>query len=404
MPVKKNRVVFHIDMDAFFASVEQRDYPHYQNKPVIVGGKVGMRGVVSAASYEARRFGIHSAMPISEAYRRCPSGIFVQPRMDVYETVSNEIMHIFSRYSPLIEQISVDEAFVDMTGCDRLFGDPENAARMIADTIVKEQKLTASIGIAPNKFCAKVASEVKKPNGITLCPFEPAAVQKWLAPMPVDKIWGVGKQTAARLDGMGVITIGDLQQLSLDTLSKRFGVAGTNLYYLSRGIDDRPVKNDDSCKSLSREQTYMVDTADREIWQQTLFTLAQDVARRARKKGVKGSTVFITWRTPDFSRHTRQKSVSPPVNAARFIFEESLQLLAGVPATSLRLLGIGISGFSEPLQIDLFEDDSAHRQVEHSEKVADTIAAKFGTAIIKKGREVSITMRKTTRILHKSGQ
>jgi len=381
------RTIFHIDMDAFFASVEQRDFPEYRNKPVIVGSKVGTRGVVSTASYEARRFGIHSAQPISEAFRRCPHGIFVQPRMAVYEEVSTSIMHLFSTFSPLIEQISVDEAFLDMTGTEKLSGPPHHAAETIARAIQTTTGLTGSIGIAPNKFCAKIASDMNKPQGITLCPFAADDVVQWLAPMPVRRIWGVGKQTAATLNSMGIELIGDLQKLSVETLIRRFGKYGHNLYSLSRGIDSRPVSPGEGCKSISRERTFAADSSDRSVWQSTLFTLSQDISRRARKSEVKGSTIFLTYRLPDFTRHTRQKILHPPTNVARFIFEAASSLLEEVREPKLRLLGVGITGLDEPLQVDLFEEASPHHHWEKSEKAVDHLTNRFGDAIIKKGRE-----------------
>lgn len=381
-------MVFHVDMDAFFASVEQRDHPHYRNKPVIVGAKPGSRGVVSAASYEARTFGIHSAMPISEAYSRCPGAVFVRPRMKVYEAVSDAIMKIFLQFSPVVEQVSVDEAFLDMAGTDRLFGPPETAGRLLADTVFEKQQLTASIGIAPNKFCAKVASDMHKPGGITRCPDAPQAIVRWLAPMQVNKIWGIGKKTAQILARMGIMKVSDLQELSLERLVDRFGKQGSSLYHLSRGIDHRPVDSGTTYKSISHERTFSADSNDPERWRRTLFSLSQDVARRARRYGVKGNTVFITYRSPDFSRHTRQKNLQPPTSVARFIFEGAKALLEEVTEKSLRLLGVGISGFETPLQTELFNESGPLRQWEDSEHAVDLIAERFGSRVIRKGREL----------------
>ena len=375
-------------MDAFFASVEQRDHPDFRGKPVIVGAKVGTRGVVSAASYEARSFGIHSAMPIGEAFTRCPQGIFVTPRMQVYQAVSDEIMHIFSAFSPVVEQISVDEAFLDMSGTDRLFGTPLKAARQIAGQIRKQQQLTASIGIAPNKFCAKIASDINKPLGITVCPNDSDEITEWLAPMSVDKIWGVGKKTAAQLSRMGIQIVGDLQKLTREKLRYRFGKQGTSLYYLARGIDDRPVYIGPAAKSISREHTFLTDSSDRDHWRSTLYSLAQDVSRRARRSEVKGSTVFITYRKPDFSRHTRRKTVLHPTNVARFIFEEALSILDQVREPALRLLGVGITGLDRKLQTDLFDGESRMAVWEQSEKAVDSVTDRFGQTAIRKGSEI----------------
>ncbi|MBN1309261.1 MAG: DNA polymerase IV [Chitinispirillaceae bacterium] len=383
-----HRTIFHIDMDAFFASVEQRGHPQYCRKPVIVGAQPGGRGVVSAASYEARAFGIHSAMPINEAYRRCPHGIFIRPRMEVYKKVSDTIIALFSTFSPRVEQISVDEAFLDMTGTERLFGPPLQTARRIAAMIRSEQRLTASIGIAPNKFCAKIASDINKPDGITVCPDDPEAIIAWLAPMPVGKLWGAGKKTVLTLNGMGIQTIGDMQRISLEKMTKRFGTQGAELYYLSRGIDDRPVRADASCKSISREHTFSADSYQPDEWRETLFILTQDVAARARRYRLKGSTVVITWRSPDFTRHTRRKTLRQQTNVARLIFEGACALLNEVHEPALRLLGVGITGCATPVQTDLFAEENGVLRWEASEHAMDAIAERFGRKMIKKGREI----------------
>ncbi len=382
------RIIFHIDMDAFFAAIEQRDNPQFQGKPVIIGAKPGGRGVVSTASYEARRFGVHSAMPIGEAYSRCPHGIFIRPRMHVYTAVSQSIMELFGRFSPRVEQVSVDEAFLDMSGTERLFGTPLQAARSMAAAIRNEQRLTASIGIAPNKFCAKVASDLDKPDGITVCPPEPEAVRAWLAPLPIRKIWGVGARTAAVLEGYGVSTIGELQELPRQELSGRFGKQGSLLWQLAQGIDDRSVEHGGPCKSISREQTFATDSRRYEEWRSTLFELAQDVARRARKSGVKGSTVVLTWRRSDFTRHSRRRTLSQPTNVARFIFDTARELLDGIDERALRLLGVGITGLETPLQLELFAESTSHAGWEKSEAAVDRLADRFGREVIAKGYQM----------------
>ncbi len=381
------RTIFHIDMDAFFASVEQRDNPEFRSKPVIVGGRPGSRGVVSAASYEARAFGIHSAMPINEAYSRCPKGIFVAPRMQVYSSVSNEVMRLFARFSPAVEQVSIDEAFLDMTGTDRLFGSPEKTARRISEQIRVEQGITGSIGCAPNKFCAKIASDLNKPAGITFCPMEPEAIAEWLAPMPVGKIWGVGIKSAGILNRMGICTIGDLQRMPLENLLRRFGKQGAALFYLSRGIDGRPVGTDTPGKSIAREHTFPEDSSDPGQWRAALFSLSQDVARKARKQGVKGGTVHLTYRTPDFSRHTIRRTLPRPTNVARFIFEGVLSILDQLHEPAFRLLGVGISALDETLQTDLFIDCS-QQNWELSERAIDEITNRFGISALRKGSEL----------------
>jgi nucleotidyltransferase/DNA polymerase involved in DNA repair len=381
-------VIFHVDMDAFFASIEQRDTPAYRGKPLIVGAKPGMRGVVSAASYEARKFGVHSAMPISEAVRRCPEGIFVQPRMGVYGAESKAIMAIFAVFSPLVEQVSVDEAFLDMTGTARLLGEPVEAAQKLADRIRTERSITASIGIAPNKFLAKIASDLHKPAGITMAPFDPPAIAAWLAPLPVGRIWGVGKTTGGILEQMGIRTIGDLQGVPRDSLEHRFGKQGDRLYTLCRGIDDRPIEGPEAAKSISREYTFNVDSADPGEWRRMLFSLAQDVARRARRSGVRGATVVLTYRRSDFSRHSRRKPLVPPTNAARFIYEGAVELLDTVREKTLRLIGVGLTSLDAGEQTDLFADEHPGAAAEAAESAMDRIAERFGRAAIAKGREI----------------
>ena len=349
-----SRIIFHIDMDAFFASIEQRDMPDYRGRPLIVGAKPGTRGVVSAASYEARKFGVRSAMPISEAVRRCPEGVFVRPRMDAYSKESGEVMRILESFSPTIEQVSVDEAFLDMTGTEKLFGPPVKAARAMAERINKERGLTASIGIAPNKFLAKIASDMEKPRGIVVAPFDAQAIEAWLAPMPVGRIWGVGKKTEAVLRPMGIVIIEDLQKLSVEYLVSRFGKQGRDLFALCRGIDDREVSSGEEMKSISREHTFNVDSRDREAWKRKIFELSQDVARQARAAEVKGGTVVLIYRKSDFSKHTKRKPLATSTNAAKFIYEAGLALLDGIEERALRLIGVGITGLDNDEQTDLF--------------------------------------------------
>lgn len=387
--IPMNRIIFHIDMDAFFASVEQRDNPQYKGKPLIIGAKPGNRGVVSTASYEARKFGIHSAMPINEAFNRCPHGIFLTPRMDAYQRASNEIMEIFSQFSPNIEQVSIDEAFMDMTGTEKLFGTPLEAAKLISNKIQKEQKLTASIGIASSKFVAKIASDLNKPNAITCAPFNIDEVALWLAPLPVKKMWGVGQKSAEVFNRCSVVTIGDLQKLSLKYLYERFGKQGASYYYLCRGIDDRLVMEDCSVKSISREHTFNVDSFNKDEWKRTLHLLSQDVARRARQKGVKANTVFLTYRTPDFNRHTRRKTICEPTNLAKIIYDNVIDLLDNIDIRCVRLIGVGITGLDDQIQTSLFEKNSLSDTLEASERAVDSIISRFGTDVIKKGLEVN---------------
>ena len=382
------RVIFHLDMDAFFTSVEQRDNPALQNMPVVVGAKPGQRGVVSAASYEARRFGIHSAMPISEAFRRCPQAAFLRPRMNVYAEVSERIMEILRQFTPVIEQISIDEAFIDMSGTDRLFGSAPDTAKGIKKVIKQQQQLTASVGIAPNKFLAKIASDMNKPDGITVTPFVKQEVARWLAPLPAGKLWGVGAKTQQILQSIGVFTVSDLQALSFEYLKGKFGKQGESLYHLSRGIDERPVETPESLKSISRECTFRADSSDREEWKKVLLTLSEDVTRRARRYGLKGSTVYLTYRLPDFSRHSKRMPLPCPCDVTRIIHEHALRLMSQLQITSLRLIGVGICDFSRDHQLDLFESQNDIDRLKSAEKAVDTLLEKFGSRSVSRGSEI----------------
>jgi DNA polymerase-4 len=344
--------------------------------------------VVSAASYEARKFGVRSAMPISEAVRRCPGGIFVRPRMEAYECASQEVMRILESFSPVVEQVSIDEAFLDMTGTEKLLGTPLQAAKKIAVRIQKELAITASIGIAPNKFLAKIASDLNKPNGIAEAPFEEKAIIDWLAPMPAGRVWGIGKKTNAVLARMGINTIGDLQKLSHEVLAGRFGKQGEDLYALARGSDDRPVAEEGEARSISREHTFNVDSHDREEWKRVLFSLAQDVARRARSADIKGSTVVLIYRKTDFSKHTKRKPLAYPTNVAKFIYEGAIGLLDEVHEKILRLIGVGLTGLGSEEQTDLFEHEPQTAALEVAEAAVDRITQKYGDEVIGKGREM----------------
>ena len=385
------RVILHVDMDAFFASIEQRDNPAYRDKPVVVGARPGHRGVVAAASYEARRFGIHSAMPINEAYRRCPQGVFVRPRGDIYGQESHLLMGILRSFSPRVEQISVDEAFVDISGTQRLWGTPRETAEKLSVAIRTQRNLTASVGIAPNKYLAKIASDLNKPRGITEAPFDENAIVEWLAPMPVGRIWGVGKKTEAMLSRLGVRTIGDLQRFSRDYLIERFGAGGDSLWELSRGIDLRTVGNEESARSISREHTFDRDCSDVNELKRIMLSLSRDVGHQARQEGLKGRTIFLTYRLPDFSRHTRRLTLPDSTWLAKRIFECAVKLLdkEGLPVGGFRLIGVGITNFGEEGQTDLFTDHARESAWEKSETAMDRLNAKFGEKSVFLGGEIT---------------
>lgn len=391
MSSQNQKIFFHVDMDAFFASIEQRDHPEYLGKPVIVGAKPGYRGVVSAASYEAREFGVHSALPINQAYRRCPNGIFVRGRMEVYTKVSSELMAIMRSFSPLVEPLSIDEAFMDMSGTQKLWGKPVDAARILQTKIQDILNLTGSIGIAPNKFLAKIASDMNKPNGITVVPFDKNEIISWLGVLKISKIWGIGKKTEELLKSWGINLVSDLHNISPKILEKHFGKNGIALYNLSRGIDFREISELEAAKSISREYTFNKDSFDKEEWFRVILTLSRDVARRTRKSNRKGRTVMLVYRTPDFKRYSRRVTIPDPTDLAKEIYETASILLNRelTGLKSLRLIGVGISNFNEPIQINLFENSKEQKNWQASEQAMDKISDKFGKdAILRAGEMI----------------
>lgn len=389
------RTILHIDMDAFFTSIEQRDNPEFRGRPVVVGARPGRRGVVSAASYEARKFGIHSAMPINEAYRRCPSAVYLPPRMNAYAAESRLVMDILAGFSPVVEQVSVDEAFLDATGTGRLFGGGADVAAAIRRAIRERLRLTASIGVASNKFLAKFASDLNKPDGLTVVPSRPEEIVSWLAPHPVGKIWGVGKKTEAILRRIGIITIGDMRKKSPAFLIDTFGEAGRDLYDLCRGVDDRPVENGGDARSISREHTFEKDTLDRTRWKRTLLSLSQDVARSARKSGVEGRTVVFIFRGTDFTKHTRRATLAAPTSLANVIFSRAVALSDSLPERfKLRLIGVGVTGLSRDIQLDLFGGDPAGEPWDKSERAIDRLAERFGEGVVVRGTDLTETRRR----------
>jgi DNA polymerase-4 len=344
-----HRVIFHVDMDAFFASVEQRDFPEYRGKPVIVGAPPDKRGVICAASYEARRFGIHSAMPSRTAGKLCPQGIFVRPRMEAYREESRAIMAIFETFTPLIQQVSVDEAYLDLSeripSCDETDAALRSAlpwAGAIKERIFKERGLTASIGVAANKFLAKVGSDFQKPNGLTLIP-EAEKVQ-FLRPLSVRTIHGVGPVTAQALESAGLRTIGDIQDCSI-ALESLVGSFAGSLKMRAFGEDDRPLELDRTRKSISAEHTFSVDTEDRAVLREALREMSADIAQSLRKHAAGALTVQIKVRYSDFRTVTRQLRLRDPVSEAEEIYRLSCHLLARhkLVSRALRLLGIGVS-------------------------------------------------------------
>lgn len=376
------RTILHIDMDAYFASVEELDNPELAGKPLIVGGNATHRGVVAAANYAARRFGIHSAMPTSTALRKCPHAVLLPPRLARYSEISRQIQAIFHRYTPLVEPLSLDEAFLDVTGSLRLFGSAEVIGRRIKDEIRQELGLIASVGIAPNKFLAKIASDIDKPNGFKVVAND--EVLSFLSPLPISRLWGVGGKTGSTLKKMGIHTIGELRATSLATINEKLGRNGEHLWQLAHGIDERPVVTDRDAKSISHETTFAEDISDTDTLRYRLLELTEQVAWRLRRSGQTGKTVFIRLRHSDFTTITRSRSLSHHTDITQEIWLQARHLFAehwhGEP---LRLIGMGIDNLrtrqNENGQQELFETGKKSRQRE-IDLVVDHVQERFGKA------------------------
>lgn len=335
--------IMHIDMDAFYASVEQRENPDLQGKAVIVGGGEA-RGVVSAASYEARAFGVHSAMPAWQAKRLCPQGIFVPVRMALYAEVSRQIMQILQQFSPTVEQASVDEAYLDATGLERLFGPVEALGQAVKDAVKAATQLQCSVGLAPVKFLAKIASDIHKPNGLTI--LYPEEMTNFLRTLPVHKIPGVGKTFMKELDNIGVHTCGEVTAYPQEFWKRRFGKAGMQLFERAQGFDKRGLSAERIAKSESAEHTLAENTKDRALLRQWLFYQADRVGRSVRRQGLKGRVVNLKIKYADFTQITRQSTLDQPTCATRTIFETACHLLEALPLeNAVRLVGLGLSGF-----------------------------------------------------------
>lgn len=378
--------IMHVDMDAFYAAVEQMDNPELKGKPVIVGG-ISNRGVVSTASYEARKYGVHSAMPIAEAKRLCPHGIFLPGRHERYSEVSRQIFAILYQYTPIVEKVSIDEAFLDLTGCSRLFGNSIQIGRRIKADIYNKFGLTASIGLASNKFLAKLASDMEKPDGFFV--IEEKDIDRILEPLDVGKIWGVGKRTAEILKSKGIDTIGRLKTLTIEELETLLGKNGVRLYYLSRGIDNRRVEVNNPVKSISHEETFAEDISDRNLILASLLRMSIKVSRRLRKAGLVGNTIEVKIRYGDFTTYTRSISISVGTNQTDIIYQKAIYLLEKNKLLNrpIRLLGIGVSNLSPegPEQLSLFENNL---KMEKLAKTIDLIRDKFGETSVIRARNL----------------
>jgi len=352
-----DRRIGHLDMDAFFAAVEQLDEPAYRGKPVIVGG-LGPRGVVSTASYEARRFGVHSAMPTAVARRRCPDGIYLRPRFERYRAISERVLEVLGAYSPVVEPISLDEAFFDLSHRGGSFADGRIVLEEIQRRVRAETELTCSIGLAPNRFLAKLASEQKKPNGLFV--IEPDRVEEFLDPLPVGRIWGVGAVTERRLAGLGILRVEDLRTAPADLLVREFGSQGRRLRSLARGEDETPLVGETESKSISREVTYPFDVTDPIEIEDEVRRLARSVAGQLRDESFLCRTVRIKVRYPDFRTITRQVRLAVGTDAPSLIETLAVHLLRGrvaLDSRGVRLIGVGVAHLSETTarQLPLFE-------------------------------------------------
>jgi DNA polymerase-4 len=378
-------------MDAFYASVEQLDNPVYKNRPVIVGadprGGSG-RGVVAACSYEARKFGVRSALPISRAWKLCPEGVYVRPRMARYVEVSHQVMDIFRRYTDLVEPLSIDEAFLDVTGSAALLGSAEQIARKIKSDIRETTQLTASVGVAPNKFLAKIASDLRKPDGLVVV--QENGIADFLRDLPISRLWGVGPKTEQRLRPLGVHTIGQMGALPRESLIRSFGSLGEHLHQLSQGRDDRPVIPDWEPKSVSNETTFDRDTDDRDLLIRTIHELADEVGRRLRHDNFRARKVTLKLRYEDFSTHTKQTSLERPTQSNEEIGRIAIALFNKFPLNrKIRLIGVGSGELThedhDRSQLDLFASPRKDEKLGHT---LDEIREKFGHDSLRRGSQL----------------
>jgi DNA polymerase-4 len=376
------RSILHVDMDAFYASVEQRDHPELRGRPVIVGGG-GNRGVVAAASYEVRRFGVHSAMPTREALRRCPEAIVIHPRIGHYSAVSKQIFAVFHEFTPLVQGLSLDEAFLDVTASRGALGSTEHIAAGIKRRIRELTELTASVGAAPNKLVAKIASALRKPDGLVIV--SEAEIRGLLDPLPIRKLFGLGEKTAPKVEALGIRTLGELRQASPARLRPIFGRYTERLQQRAAGIDDRPVIPDVDEKQISAEETFETDIADPARLHTEIVRLADKACARLRARKLSGGCVTVKIRRGDFTTYTRQRQVEPRTQETRVVARIAGELLdewrRTQPRAALRLLGVGVSNLGEEVQADLFgaPESTRNRQLDAA---VDAVREKFGTVAL----------------------
>ena len=383
----RSKHIIHLDMDAFYPAVEVLDNPQLKGKPVIVGGS-RRRGVVSSASYEARKYGVHSAQPMATAMRLCPNGIVMPVRMSRYKEVSEQVLEIFYFFTPLVEPLSIDEAFLDVTGSTRLFGSPIEIAKKIKQMVAEKTGLTISAGVAPSKFVAKIASDIEKPDGLTVVPAD--KVRTFLDPLPIQKMWGVGKVTQKALSRLGIHTFKDLSQVSVEVMEKNFGKHGIHMRQLSKGIDERDVVTLQDVKSIGHENTYSEDILDVESAKRELLSLATRVARRMRRKGLEGKTITLKVKYYDFVQITRSVTLQTCTNDSADIYANICRLVekTAVGKRPVRLLGISLSKLSDigsGRQLSLFNHHAAKEKRKKLNKALDSMFEKFGDKGIRPG-------------------
>jgi DNA polymerase-4 len=383
----ETRQIIHLDMDAFYPAVEMLDHPELKGKAVIVGGSRN-RGVVSSASYEARRFGVHSAQPMATAVRLCPSGIVLPVRMSRYKEVSRQIFKVFHRFTPLVEPLSIDEAFLDVTGSTSLFGDPVAIAKRIKRMVLEETGLTVSAGVAPSKFVAKIASDLDKPDGLTIV--RAGHVREFLDPLPISKMWGAGKQTQQALQGLGIRTFRDLRRAPSEVLERAFGKWGAKMHQLAAGIDDRDVIPFHEAKSIGHEETLTENIVEIAAAKKELLRLADRVARRMRGHGITGKTVTLKVKYADFVLITRAAALPQASDDGSEIYAAVCPLLAktAVGKRPVRLLGISVSQLTHPTsqaQLSLFQQDRAARKRKDLNTALDSLYERFGNESVRPG-------------------
>lgn len=383
-----DRQMLHIDMDAFYASVEQRDCPELQGRPVLVGGAADRRGVVAACSYEARQFGIHSAMPMSQAHRLCPRAIVLPVRMSKYIEVSKQIHRIFQNYTPKIEPLSIDEAFLDVTGCTLLLGSAIIIGKKIKDEIKTQTGLTASVGVAPNKFLAKLASDLEKPDAFVSITGQNK--QQVLDSLPVSKIWGIGRVTNKSLEQIGIHTVKQLRTTPITTLSPIFKSQTEEMLRLARGVDERDIITSHETKSLSAEKTFSRDVEDKDTLLEVLQNQVEEVSHRLRAEKLHARTINLKLRNGEFKTITRNSTLDEPAQTTKRLWEEAKGVFLnwfGSSPEALRLLGFGTSNFvlEDSWEKSLFPDPEEEKQ-KRIDAVVDTIKVKYGEDALRRGR------------------